>query len=136
MSNSSDNQPVAKPPGIGEELFPLLLRVLDGLAHEWAAMGGEITRVGNVVSDIADKLQDDASVMELQSFDILSQNANAQAKLIGNISQLLGGGGGSAAEVLDLMEHMPLPDVRRRLQQSIGMTPSAIPADWTTTISG
>jgi hypothetical protein len=126
MSNCSEPHDGKTGADIGTELLPMLVQILEGLSSEWLAVGTEIVRVGDAVTDIAMNGKGKFSVTQLQSFDILSQNAHAQAALMKGLSRLIAAGEGCATGVCALVESIPLPEVRRRLREAMGAATPAI----------
>lgn len=104
MSNSSDG-----------------LRLFHAVAQECRIMAAEIAWLGGLVSGGT------ADAVSLQSFDFLSQHAQAQALLVAQLG-MLHEGGSTREEFLALVDTIPLPVVRARLRQALDVTED-LPAD-------
>lgn len=114
MSNSFEVQPACA------ESVHLLVRILVAIAHECSTVGCDISQLGDALSET---LVSDTGhhMVQFQSFDALTQNAHAQAKLIAHIARLLLlGREVSMHEILMQIADVPLPAVRQRLCQAIG----------------
>ena len=107
-----------------------LARILAGIAHECSLLGNDVSRIGDVLSDLIAGTAGGAEARELQGFDALAQNAHAQAKLIAHLTRVvLQGRGGSLNELIDQIEDVPLAGARRRLRAAIGAPASAARTD-------
>ncbi|HWA89418.1 MAG TPA: hypothetical protein VG889_05245 [Rhizomicrobium sp.] len=105
MSTSSDLRDVA--------------HLLVAIASECSAIGGEISQLGDLISESAAVA--DPGLIRLQSFDRITQNAHAQAGLIAHIVRvLLAGQAPDTNDLIRAIENMPLPEVRARLKHALG----------------
>jgi hypothetical protein len=86
------------------------------LADLLAALSGEWTRIGAEIAGLGEKLTaTPACVVAMQGFDALSQNAETQGRLLAQLSVLARGRALSQPDVMRIVDHLPLPEVRRRL---------------------
>jgi hypothetical protein len=100
----------------------LIARALIGIALECSALGSEISETGGAISSRDAAASKTTRAVELQALDRLAQTAGAQATLIAYLARhLLTGAPCSGAEVLEMIQHVPLRDVRRRLRLAIGI---------------
>lgn len=104
-----------------------LSRILHGIAGEFSAMGTEIARIGDALSDSISNSAE--HVVQLQAFDRLAQNAHSQARLIAHLARSILVGEHSASDVLGQIAEIPIPDVRRRLLHALEDSPPAHAAD-------
>jgi hypothetical protein len=102
----------------------LLADLLAALASEWAQIGAEIAGLGEDLAATRD------SVVAMQGFDALSQNAETQGRLLAQLSVLARGRTLSRPDVMRIVDHLPLPAVRRRLLAAVDMR---LPEDGTET---
>lgn len=105
------------------------LRLLAGVARECARLGSQIEDLGQTLTE--GKFGPvEGWVAQLQQFDRLCQHAHSQARLVTHLVRCLRGVRPMAQEELrDLIADVPLPDVRERLADAVGLqmqTASAI----------
>jgi len=105
-----------------DEDVNLIARALIGVAIECASLGTEIAEIGAAVAG-RDRASSVATrTVELETFEILAESAQVQARLIAYFSHhLLTGTPCHGNDVLDLIDAVPMPDVRRRLRLAIGV---------------
>jgi len=113
MSNCSEARMIAP----DNEDARRLSRILHGVASEFSAMGSEIARIGDALSDSISN--NAAHVVQFQAFDRLAQNAHSQARLIAHLARSVLVGEHSASDVLGQIEEIPIPEVRRRLLHAL-----------------
>jgi hypothetical protein len=94
-----------------------LLALLNSVADELYAQVCEIVRLGESLS--ADELGGDRNrrICDLQTFDLLAQNALAQARLLKGIERELAEGGSQtiSESIVMMIEDVPFHKARQRL---------------------
>lgn len=117
MSSSSEAAPtcLTAPETVSEETL-WLSQLIKALANEVAALGEEITGVGDALSARVFSRGEIQGVKEMQSFDALSQLARAQARLLETISRQLGEPNSDMKDALAAgIAGLPVLEVRRRM---------------------
>jgi hypothetical protein len=104
MSNSSDSA----------------ASLLAGMAAEWRLLAADIARLAETACNVT--APDAQTLVKLQAFDSLSQNVEAQARLLQALA-----GDCDRSRLQALLEDHPLPGVRARLKASLGL--AAAPPD-------
>jgi hypothetical protein len=94
-----------------------IFAMLDGIGNELQMVGSEILRLGEALSELMDAPLD---FSQMQSFDALSQNTLAQARLIIDLARLARDESVSSTTLLGLIEDVPFLSVRQRLRAAIG----------------
>lgn len=99
-------------------------QLLRGFATEASTLGEEITRVGDAISGAAVASEDVTRMVEFQFFDLLAQNAHAQARVMARMAELLlSGSHTGGAEMREVLADMPIVAVKARLHQAAGLEP-------------
>lgn len=116
MSNCSESVEAAdgdEGPGAGRAW---LLRLMHAMVREWSDLAGEITKLGASLSMCAIASENMQLVREMQAFDVLSQRAVSQFRLLDAICRELGTGetGGEPAFEY-LIQQVPVMDLRNSL---------------------
>ncbi len=105
-------------------------RLLEGIAQECSVLGGAIAQIGDDISGELSAHDAAPMIAKFQAFDMLSQNAHAQARLLAHITGLLcHGPAASQQDLLHLVEDMPIHDVRHRLRKVLGIEQDVPPPD-------
>src|ERR1700761_7156183 len=102
MSNSSSAsiRPILS--GCSDESARTRARVLAGVAWECATLANEIAQLGAALSAERDFLDAPARIMQLQSFDRLTQSAHAQAQIVAHVArEILVGRPSTVSRMLD-----------------------------------
>lgn len=101
----------------------LAARLLDAVARECHVMADDIARLGGLVSGGT------ADSADLQAFDFLSQQAQAHALLTTHAARMTDGAS-ALTEVVALVGRIPLPAMRARLLEALGVAvPAPVPDD-------
>lgn len=119
MSNSSE----PKPPIITDGLAPMgpLSRLLSVISDELTHLATEMVKLGELLSRDALEQKQAPPTYDLQSFDIVSQTAQAQARLLKRLAE--GDAGPSGVGISALIEEVPFAQMRRRLHGASNGTP-------------
>ena len=130
------HQPQQSQPAQPEEAVLSLMRTL---CEEMHLLACEIVQLGETLSEEYAE-QPTMRMRDLQSFDMISQNAVAQARLLKGVERRLSGlTTPGDPDITALIEAVPFLDVRRRLLASfhgpdaVGASPASAPAgdaDW------
>lgn len=94
---------------------PLIADLLQAIGAEWALIGADIARLGETLS------AQPSSVVAMQGFDALSQNAKAQGLMLAQIAFLMRGGHIAGPALAHILDDLPLPAVRRRLLKALDL---------------
>lgn len=107
----------------------LVHAALSALAAEWWRLAQDITRLGESLSAQALAQGRLEQVRTLQAFDLIGQDAAAQARLLQEFSYWLASPKDfTASRVLQMIGKVPFQEVRRRLSAAIE-GPMADPSD-------
>lgn len=104
-------------------------RALAAIAAECAALGREIEDTGSALSGGTPLADAAARNLQMQAFDRLSQGAHALSQMTAFLARhIYAGEACSLADISDIVDHMPLPDVRKRFKLAVGLAVlSAVP---------
>lgn len=95
------------------------MRLLKAVAGELRELAHDTARFGETLSETGKIAQSDASIRLLQKFDLFSQSLQAHAVLIDALSGKLDVGTIEAAELNELLHHVPFFSVRERLRAMV-----------------
>lgn len=125
MSSSSSALAYPLLPGCSDESARIRARMLAGVAWETAAIGSEISLLGATLSADGVALDDGHRMQHLQAFDRLAQWAHAQAQLVAHLArEILMERPSDVTQMLELVDSIPLYDVRTRLREALGSVQS------------
>ena len=125
MSRSSNAAALPMLPGSSDDPARTRARILAGIAWECAAMGREIAELGDALSEDRMAIGDSARMENMQAFDRLTQAAHAQAQILAHIARdILMERSTDSPEMLELINSVPIHDVRMRLREALGAMPN------------
>lgn len=94
---------------------PLIADLLQAIGAEWALIGSDIAKLGERLTP------EPSSVVAMQGFDALSQNAKAQGLMLAQIAYLMRGSHIAGPALAHVVDDLPLPAVRRRLLKALDL---------------
>lgn len=92
---------------------PAIADLLQAIGAEWALIGADIARLGETLT------AQPSSIVAMQGFDALSQNAKAQGLMLAQIAYLMRGSHIAGPALAHVLDDLPLPAVRRRLLKAL-----------------
>jgi len=101
---------------LGDAENTLVAVLLEGVAKECAVLAEDIARLGEALSAHGDIAPHVPNITEMQRFDMLSQNAQAQAQIMLNLAMVVSGRETfHIDDARSLIAKIPLWEVRMRL---------------------
>jgi hypothetical protein len=131
MSSSSDALP-EWPWGPGDGKPGGAVALLAAVSAEVASIAGEITVLGDRLADCAEGDPATPST-DMQMFDLISQNAQAQARLLAELVRCIAGGDEAETGPLRMaIDAVPFHNTRQRLYAALdgaAVPPAGSPSD-------
>ena len=126
MSSSSNAQLLQEPVDCSDDdSARTRARVLAGIAWECATLANQIADLGATLSTQPTLPEEPVHMIQLQAFDRLTQCAHAQAQIIAHVArEIMISRPSDAGQMLELIDAIPLHDVRMRLREALGAVPS------------